>query len=252
MGSCSKAVEEVVHHAEYMAHGEHGDDRVAGLHLQHFEAVGHVRPQAAVGQHHSLGVAGGARRVVDDGQFFRLVLAVGDVFGAEILGIALAVDGIAVFAGFNQLRVACHQQRKVVEQDDAFEQRHGLFVEVLPHAVAHKEQFGFGMVDNVVDVVRLEFVQDGHDDGPVGQCGQEGDCPVGTVASADGYFVSRLDACAFQYDVEFGYFACHIFILKGDSFVVCQGIFIPMLDDALFYVINEVLFLFHSIFAHLV
>ena len=75
---------------------------------------------------------------------------------------------------------------------------------------------------------------------------------MGTVSAADCYFISRLDTGTFQYNVKLGYLARYILILKRDSFVVCQCILIPVFNDALFNIINELMFLFHSIFAHLI
>lgn len=140
-------------------------------------------------------------------------MAVADVFGAEVLGIALAVDGVAVLEGFHQARVAAYDGREVGEQNHAHQAGHAVFVQVLPSLVAHEEQLGFGVVDDVVDVVGLELVQNGDDDCSIGDGGQEGDGPMGAVASADGNLVAGLDACTLQYDVELGYLPGHVFVL---------------------------------------
>ena len=75
---------------------------------------------------------------------------------------------------------------------------------------------------------------------------------MGTVSSTDSYFITRLNTGTFQNNVKLGYLTRYILILKRDSFVVCQCIFIPVFDDALFNIINELMFLFHSNFAHLI
>lgn len=76
------------------------------------------------------------------------------------------------------------------------------------------------MVDDIMNVVRFEFVQDRHNDSSIGNSCQKSNRPMGTVSSADCYLISRLDSCAFQDDVKLGDFTRYVFILKGDSFIV--------------------------------
>ena len=240
MRSRRETVEEVVDHAEHMPQGEHRHDVVSRLYAEHLAAVIHVAPKAAVGQHDAFRVARGAGRVVDDGQFVgRSLLAVADVFGAEVLGVAGAVAGVAVLEGFHQGVVAAHHRGEVFQYHNAFQQGHGGFVQGFPSAGADKEQFGFGVIDDVVDVVRLKLVQDGDDDRAISHRGQERHGPMGAVAPADGNLVARTDTGAFQHDVEFGNLPRHVLVLQGDAFVVGQGIAIPVMDDALLDVIYE-------------
>ena len=44
------------------------------------------------------------------------------------------------------------------------------------------------MIDDVMNIVGLEFVKDRNDDGSVCDGGQESNAPMRTVATADGYF----------------------------------------------------------------
>ena len=75
---------------------------------------------------------------------------------------------------------------------------------------------------------------------------------MSTVTSANRYFISRLDSGTFQNNVKFSNFTCYILILEGNSFIVGQGISVPVFDDTLLNIINELMFLFHFVFAHLV
>ena len=75
---------------------------------------------------------------------------------------------------------------------------------------------------------------------------------MGAVPAADCYFISWLDTGTFQYNVKLGYLARYILILKRDSFVSVNASLSQFFNDALFNIINELMFLFHSIFAHLV
>ena len=50
------------------------------------------------------------------------------------------------------------------------------------------------MIDDVMNIVGLEFVKDRNDDGSICDGGQESNAPMRTVATADGYFITFLDA----------------------------------------------------------
>ncbi len=63
----------------------------------------------------------------------------------------------------------CGKHRSEVRQQyDTHQQGHCLFIEVFPCPVADKQQLGFGMVDDVVDIVGLELMQNGNDDSSIG------------------------------------------------------------------------------------
>ena len=126
---------------------------------------------------------------------------VGDVLLAEILGIFFAEELVQVLAGIVHFLAAGDEDGEVGHQEDAFQQGHGVFVQVFPNHVAHKEQLGFGVVHDVVYVVGLEFMQNGYDDCSIGQGGEECHAPVRAVASADGYLVSFPDAAGLKDNV---------------------------------------------------
>ena len=44
--------------------------------------------------------------------------------------------------------------------------------------VAHEEQLGLRVVDNVVNLLGIELVEYGYGNGTIGQCGEEGHCPL--------------------------------------------------------------------------
>src|SRR3712207_4227177 len=88
--------------------------------------------------------------------------------------------------------------------------------------------------------------------GAVGHRGEEAYSPVSAVASAYRNLVARTDAGTLQHDVKLGYLSGYIFILKRDSFIVCQGVPIPVADNTLFDIVDELISLFHEVFAHLV
>ena len=83
---------------------------------------------------------------------------VADMFFAEIFGILLPEHFIQMFAGVIQLLAARDEDGEICHHHDAFQQRHGAFVQVLPYLIAYKQQFGFGVVHDVVHIVCLELM----------------------------------------------------------------------------------------------
>lgn len=117
MCACREAVKKVVYHAENVSQGKHGNDVVTGTHRQHFVTIGYVGPQTAVRQHYAFGIAGGAGSVIDDRQFFRrLFLAIADMFGTEVFGIACAIDSITVFECFHEPFVPANDRSEIRQQ----------------------------------------------------------------------------------------------------------------------------------------
>ena len=90
------------------------------------------------------------------------------------------------------------------------------------------------MVGNVVYLLGVELVQYGHRHGAIGECGQIGHRPVGTVAPAEGYLVALLYAAVFKQNMKFLYLARHVLVLKGDTLEVGEGIVVPVAEQARF------------------
>ena len=153
---------------------------------------------------------------------------------AEILGVFLAEHLVEVFACVCEFVGARHYERVVGYVDDAFEVGHLCLVDDGSYIVAHEEQLGFAVIDDVVNLVGSELVQDRHCYGSVGQSGEECYSPAGAVASAQGYLVAFNYAAAFEHYVQFLYLACHVVILQSGPLKVGQGILVPIGDDALF------------------
>ena len=105
-------------------------------------------------------------------------------------GILAAKHQVQVLAGVGELLRAGQHEREVRNVDDAFKCRHLLWVDGLHCKVANEEELGFGMVYNVVYLLAVEFMEDWHRNGSVGECCQEGHSPVAGVAPTDGNLVA--------------------------------------------------------------
>jgi hypothetical protein len=78
-------------------------------------------------------------------------------------------------------------------------------------------------------------MENGHGNGAIGQRSQEGYSPLAAVTSTEGYLVALLHTTILEKDVEFLNLAGNIVKLQGSSLVVCQGIKVPIVDDAVLY-----------------
>jgi len=98
--------------------------------------------------------------------------------------------------------------------------------------VIHEKDLGFRVVDQVVDAVRLEFVQDRHRNCPVSEGGQETHAPVGLVARTDGDFVSLLQTALLEGDVQFGNPPGNVPVGKRHALIVGERSTVPVLPEA--------------------
>ena len=187
-------------------------------------AVIHVGPKAAIGKHNTFGISGSTGSIVNDGKFFRFILPIADVFGTEVFRIALSVEGIAVLESFHQSFVSTDYRGEFSHLNNAQQLRHGVLIQVFPHLVSHKKQSGFWVIDDIMYIIRFKFVKNRHNNSSISDGCQESNCPVCTVTTADGNFITRLDTGTFQYNMEFCNLASHVFILESSTFIVSQGV----------------------------
>ena len=232
-------VDELEGHAVHVCHGEHGENLVAGFHILTQHAYGEVvvAPKCAEGNHDAFGVGGGAAGVVQDGQFVGRVAIVVDVVRAEIHGEFLAEETVEVLAGVFHFFGAPNEQFELLVgvAEDALEAGHAVGIELRPHLVAHKEELSLGVVHDVVNLLGVELVEDGHCNGSVGERGKECDAPPCAVAAADGNLVARFHARVFEYDVEFLDDARHVLVLECLQAIVAQAVDVPILLQALLH-----------------
>ena len=170
---------------------------VARFDGKHFKTIGHIRPDTAIGEHDTFWIACGSWSIVDNSQFLGPVFPVTDMLRAEILRVTLTVYRIPVFESIRQFFIAWYQWWEIGEWRDSFQQGHGVFIQVFPCLVADKKQFGFGVVDNIMDIIRFKFMENRNNYGSVSDSSQKSDSPMGTVTSADCYLVSRLNTGTF-------------------------------------------------------
>ena len=104
-------------------------------------------------------------------------MAILDVGLHETVRIFLSKERVQIFPCLGQPFVARKMQRIVLDANDSFDIRHHLFVKILPNDVAHKKQFSFRVIHDVMNVVSLELAQNGNDHGSIGQSGKKCDAP---------------------------------------------------------------------------
>jgi len=95
------------------------------------------------------------------------------------------------------------------------------------------------MVDDVVYIVGLEFVQDRYYDGSVGKSSEKCDGPMRGVTAADGYFISFFYAGRLHQDMHLFYFAGNVFITVRNSFEIAQCGQFPVVANGVFDICVE-------------
>ena len=77
------------------------------------------------------------------------------------------------------------------------------------------------MIHYIMYIIGFELMQNRNCNCSVCQRSQKTDSPVGTVTTADGYFISLLNTAFFKKDVYLFYLAGNVFLLQGGAFVIC-------------------------------
>lgn len=72
------------------------------------------------------------------------------------------------------------------------------FFQMFPNAVAGEKEDGFRMVDDVVHIIGIEILQDGHYDAAVGDGGHICNAPAGVVFADNRYFVAAAQAAMLE------------------------------------------------------
>ena len=219
-----------------MGHRKDADDAVTIFHhlAQHTLGKIVVAPDRTIGNHHTLGEACGAARIVDHRQFVTTLLPIiAHMLRPEILGIFRAEEGVEMLPRVGEFVGTREQQRIVGDMDDSLQIGHLRGIDGGSHHVAHKEQFRLAVVHDVVNLFGQELMQDGNGYSSIGERRQEGHCPMGTVAAAECNLVATFHAAVLKQNMQLLYLARYIVILQGGTLVVGQGILVPMADDAL-------------------
>ena len=156
------------------------------------------------------------------------------MFLAESLWIFLAEEFVEMFARKRQLVRARQHERVVGYIYDAFERRHLRGVYRRGYDIAYKQQLCLAVIDDIVNLIGGELMEHRHCHGTVCQRGDECHCPVRAVTPANGYLVAFLHTAVFKHDMQFLYLTRHVLVLQSGSFIVCKGIEIPVVYNALF------------------
>ena len=93
----------------------------------------------------------------------------------------------------------------------------------IPDTVADEQEDRFGMIDNMMYVVRVEILQDGHYDCTIRNSRHIDNTPAGTVFTDQSDFISPAYLTFLKQDMDTGYFLRYILECKSDVLaVICQ------------------------------
>ena len=101
------------------------------------------------------------------------------VIPAEGIRILPTEKLVQSFAGVRQCFVVRNVKREVRQVEDSLQTRHLLLVNHVYHVVAYKQQSAFRMINDIVNLFAVEFMQDGYYHRSISQRGQKRYCPVG-------------------------------------------------------------------------
>ena len=89
------------------------------------------------------------------------------------------------------------------------------------------------MVDEIMNVSRLEFVQDRHRNGPISQSGEEAYSPVRLILRTQSHLVANFEPAFIECDVKFGDTQRDFRIWQGRTLVIRKRRLVPVLLETL-------------------
>ena len=112
------------------------------------------------------------------------------------------------------------EEFEIVDLHNYGKARHLVGIESFPDGVVHKEHPCFGMVDKIMDIARLELVENRHRNSSIGQSSQETHSPVGLIAGTDCDLVTLLETALLEGNVKLGNPARHIPVEQGGTLII--------------------------------
>ena len=159
------------------------------------DAIHDVARQVVACDHHALAEARGARGVVDDHELLVVDFGVLDVSRGEPVGIGSLEEVVDLGQGLaHGFSLLLGKQAHVVERDGSPHLVQHVEVDAVEHRLARHEQHRVAVIDDVLGIVGVEFLQDGHNHGAIGNGGHEGGHPRRGVLAYQGNVVASLDA----------------------------------------------------------
>src|SRR5574344_187908 len=101
-------------------------------------------------------------------------------------------------------------ERVVGIVDDSFEPGHEIGIDDSSNVIAYEKEFRLRMVDNVMNLLGIELMEDGHSHGAVCEGGEESHSPLAGIAPAKGDLVALSYSGIFKQDMEVFNLACYI------------------------------------------
>ena len=225
--SAGERVEEFEHKTVDMSHWEHRNYavRVGCRYVPDSEVDGGA--ERLIGEHNSLGSAGGSGSVVDNGEVLPVVGRIVYVLATEPVRIS---GGKVIVHRSKSLCygiVGAPQKRVVLVADCSLQSRDSGLVHLGPGLLVDKQQLALGVMHEGTDAFRGKFCQERHHDGPVTVNGKERYRPTCRVGGAESDLVTLLQTDLFKENSELGYIGCQVSKTKLLAVPVAYGGLVP-------------------------
>lgn len=180
-----------------------------------------ISGQIVSGKHHSFAESRRTRGIIDEAHLVVVELGILDIFLAKPMRIGLFEVLLHIGKILHDvLTVALVETAVIFERDGASHLIDFLHLDMLPGKTSRKKQHRIGVVDDVMHVVGIEVLQDGHDNCSIGNRGKKGHHPARGITADEGYLVAAAYLAMAEQQMYAGYLARHIAIGKCLSGIV--------------------------------
>ena len=214
-----------------MRHGQHGDNSLARMvrEMRIAEIVG--IGECVVGEHHSLGIARGARGIIDDGQVGGIVIRIRHIIGRKTVGMMRSESPFPVLPCLGHPLIAVPEQASIPHIDGRFQGRHHLRCHLLPYILIDKEHHTIRMVGERGDIVRVEVGQQRHRHASADIDAPEAQRPSGRITGTDDDFIPLVDTRLMEEDAETLNVLGQVGISEAFALIIAERLLVPLFPD---------------------
>ena len=120
--------------------------------------IRHIASQIVSRQHYSFTEAGRTGSIIQQDYFIIVQISVSDIFTGEPIRIFFRKPAIEFFQELlNILSVTLMQTSEVRQWEYASDFTDFLFFQSIPNPVTHKQKDRFGMIDDMMHIIRIEI-----------------------------------------------------------------------------------------------
>ena len=169
--------------------------------LQQFgtDAESYVACQVVSGQHNAFAETRRTRSIVQQHYFVIGKVGISHIFPCETIRIGFFHFIAQMFEEtLDSLSVTLIQAAEIIEREYSAQAGKPFFFQMLPNGIAGKEEYRFGMINDVMYIIGVEILQDRNYDTAISDNRHISDAPAGIILADNRYLIAAAQAAMLE------------------------------------------------------